>query len=57
MVSTGRPRTKEVILTREMIDAGAKELVIDNSTDDCDVVRAILSAALEAGRYEVKEIA
>ncbi len=56
--SSDRPAlTKEVQITPEMIAAGVKELVIDSASSDEEIVTRVLAAVLEAGGYQVKELA
>lgn len=47
---TGR-RSNIIEITREMIEAGAKELVFDPELIRLDVVADILRSALSAGGY------
>lgn len=54
MAETGRPLT-DVVITPEMIAAGAAELVFDSSLVRRDVARDIIVAALTEGGYEVSE--
>lgn len=53
MAETGRRLTVKV--TEEMLKAGARALVFDHASDDRDVARRVLFAALNAGRYKVQE--
>jgi hypothetical protein len=48
---------QEIEITPEMLEAGARELIIDNDTSDEETVRAVLLAVLQAGGYRVKELA
>jgi hypothetical protein len=57
MAATGRRSSKRVIVTPAMIDAGVRNLVFGDLTDDRDVVWNVLVAVLEAGAYEVEEAA
>lgn len=55
MAETGRQLTVEV--TEEMLRAGADALVLDACSDDAEVARLVLLAALEAGGYAIREAA
>ena len=46
---------RRIELTREMVEAGARELIFDSALDRLAVTEDILRNALEAGGYEIAE--
>lgn len=54
---TGRRsrKTQEVVITREMIDAGVRELVMDSEAVRSALVWDVVVAVLEAGGYTASE--
>ncbi len=56
MKETDRRSSREVSITPEMIEAGAAQVIVNEGTDDGEIARDVLVAALEAGGYCIKEV-